>query len=236
MEVMVGPTFGIEIASSADDYVRDRPQDKISSSPCCLFAVGGHNPILTLGSDRGSPDVSSESSSSIGDLGDSDDDQEDEVSSSGGTLRLPSLACLEESLPIKRGLSNHYAGKSKSFVNLSDVISSVKDLQKTENPFNKRRRVLIANKLKWSRKSSSSSSSSSSSFYSWQNPNSMPLLAFNEDGDDKQTPSSSSSSSNDNMLVVAAAAATKPKLRQTTLMATSKSHSCFSLTDLPVEH
>lgn len=123
----------------------------------------------------------------------------------------------------RRGLSNHYAGKSKSFVNLSDVISSVKDLQKTENPFNKRRRVLIANKWKWSK------NSSNSSFYS-----SMPLLVLNEDDkDDKEMPSSSSSSSsNDKMLV---AAATKPKLRQSTLtMATSKSHSCFSLTDLQV--
>lgn len=74
-------------------------------------------------------------------------------------------------------------------------MSSVKELQKQENPFNKRRRVLIASK--WSRRSS---------FYTWSNPKSMPLLPLAEDSDEaeeeleeekarKVSPSSSSSSS-----------------------------------------
>lgn len=76
----------------------------------------------------------------------------------------------------------------------------MKELQKQENPFNKRRRVLIASK--WSRKSS---------FYTWSNPKSMPLLPLDEEDDDqeyetdeaykestiKASPSSSSSSSID---------------------------------------
>lgn len=53
--------------------------------------------------------------------------------------------------------------------------NNVKDLEKVENPFNKRRRLLIANKLRRRGRSMSASN-----FYSWQNPNSMPLLALQE--------------------------------------------------------
>ena len=93
---------------------------------------------------------------------------------------LGSFGSLEDSLPIKRGLSNYFSGKSKSFASLSEVsstVSSVKEVEKQDNPFNKRRRVLIASK--WSRRSSSSSS-----LYNWPNPKSMPLLALAEDGDE----------------------------------------------------
>ncbi|MBA0864790.1 hypothetical protein Goshw_006168 [Gossypium schwendimanii] len=227
MEVLVGPTFGMEATASAAAavYVRERSEEKVGSS--CFFLkeedVGG--------SKLGSPDVFSESSSSIGSPGDSEDEEEEEdgVVSSGTSGGLASLGSLEDSLPIKRGLSNHYAGKSKSFANLLDV-STVREVPKAENPFNKRRRVLLANKWNKSRKSS---------FYSWQNPNSMPLLALNED--DEETPSSSSSSSssssfssssNDKLPV----AAIKPKLlQQSKLRVTLKSQSCFSLTDLQVQ-
>lgn len=75
-------------------------------------------------------------------------------------------------------------------------MTNVDELKKQENPFNKRRRVLIASKL--SRKS----------FYSCFNPKSMPLLRVDEDEDDddeedhgvdkevraKESPSSSCSS------------------------------------------
>ncbi|CAH8272158.1 unnamed protein product [Arabidopsis lyrata] len=81
------------------------------------------------------------------------------------------MSSLEDSLPSKRGLSNHYKGKSKSFGNLGEI-GSVKEVAKQENPLNKRRRLQICNKL--ARKS----------FYSWQNPKSMPLLPVNEDEDD----------------------------------------------------
>ncbi|XP_034693862.1 uncharacterized protein LOC117920438 [Vitis riparia] len=124
------------------------------------------------------PEKSSETSS-LGNLNDDEDDDEDDiVSSSGGggndvvstNTGFCSLGSLEGSLPIKKGLSNCFTGRSKSFSNLSDV-NTVADLQKEENPFNKRRRTLIAYKLL--RKNSG--------FYSWQNPNSMPLLTLEED-------------------------------------------------------
>ncbi|KAJ3696248.1 hypothetical protein LUZ60_001625 [Juncus effusus] len=54
---------------------------------------------------------------------------------------------LEESLPIKRGLSSFFSGKSKSFASLSSAAAScstASDLSKPENPFNKRRRILMA--------------------------------------------------------------------------------------------
>ncbi|KAG7622495.1 hypothetical protein ISN44_As04g032850 [Arabidopsis suecica] len=73
----------------------------------------------------------------------------------------------------RRGLSNHYIGKSKSFGNLMEA-SNTNDLVKVESPLNKRRRLLIANKLR------RRSSLSSFSIYTKINPNSMPLLALQE--------------------------------------------------------
>ena len=79
----------------------------------------------------------------------------------------------------RRGLSNHYIGKSKSFGNLMGMeVSNTKDLEKVESPLNKRRRLLIANKLR------RRSLSSSFSFYPKTNLNSMPLLALQESDED----------------------------------------------------
>ncbi|KAE8656652.1 Exocyst subunit exo70 family protein G1 [Hibiscus syriacus] len=206
MEVLVGLTFGMEAATSAAataTFVRERqPEEKNKGSSSCFFL-------------KEDVDVSSESSPSIGSSGGSDDEEEDDVVSSMASGSLGSLGSLEDSLPIKRGLSNHYAGKSKSFANLLDV-STVKEVEKAENPFNKRRRILLANKRCRSRKTS---------FYSWQNPNSMPLLALNED--DEETPSTSSNDDNP--------ATIKSESQQSELKVTHKSQSCFSLTDLQVQ-
>ncbi|XP_020240307.1 uncharacterized protein LOC109819114 [Cajanus cajan] len=146
---------------------------------------------------------SSDASSSIGTPDDTDDEndavsfknqqQQQQEQVHHNLQGLASLDSLEDSLPIKRGLSNHFMGKSKSFTDLSQV-NTVKELQKQENPFNKRRRVQIASK--WSRKSS---------FYASSNPKSMPLLPLHEDEDyyqeeenrKKVSPSSSSSSSSE---------------------------------------
>ncbi|KAJ7294891.1 hypothetical protein O6H91_Y226000 [Diphasiastrum complanatum] len=63
---------------------------------------------------------------------------EEEVQS---TLRGPleDLNSLEESLPLRKGLSRFISGKSRSFSCLSDV-RSVKELAKPENPYSRRRR------------------------------------------------------------------------------------------------
>lgn len=187
----MGPTYSMEVSVPSPSCVLDRSgvaaaQDKST----CLFlkSSGGEKGDRhesggdKVGSGYGSDD-SSVSSSSIGDPGDSEEeeneDENDDVASSSSKLKKSSLSLdsLEDSLPIKRGLSNHYSGRSKSFANLSDV-STVKDLGKEENTFNKRRRLFMVNKL--------SRNNRRSSFYSWQNPISMPLLPSLEEEEEEE--------------------------------------------------
>uniref|UniRef100_A0ACD5Y3M3 Uncharacterized protein n=1 Tax=Avena sativa TaxID=4498 RepID=A0ACD5Y3M3_AVESA len=109
--------------------------------------------VLTDSSSIGAP---SPSSSSIGEDSSSEAEEEEEVESK--LKEVPGLGCLdalEDSLPIKNGLSSFYAGKSKSFTSLAEAAAreAVKELAKPENPFNKRRRILAT----WSRRASCSS-------------------------------------------------------------------------------
>ncbi|ONK69778.1 uncharacterized protein A4U43_C05F26620 [Asparagus officinalis] len=75
--------------------------------------------------------------------GESDDEVEDEAnspsnkSSSSSHGPLHELSSLVSQLPVKRGLSKFYQGKSQSFSSFSDV-SSVEDLAKKESPIIKR--------------------------------------------------------------------------------------------------
>ncbi|KAM3213403.1 hypothetical protein ACQJBY_066024 [Aegilops geniculata] len=94
--------------------------------------------------------------SSIGPVSEGDEEEGEEVESARETPwqrrtkktgGLASLDALDDALPIKRGLSSFFSGKSRSFANLQDVAvagtTSSKDvLAKPENPFNKRRRIL----------------------------------------------------------------------------------------------
>ncbi|CAI9784749.1 unnamed protein product [Fraxinus pennsylvanica] len=59
------------------------------------------------------------------------------------------LKSLEDSLPIKKGLSNFYNGKSKSFVNLSGEESrlKMKELEKSDYQMNKKRRLIVEEAL-----------------------------------------------------------------------------------------
>lgn len=111
-----------------------------------------------------SKDSLSECSSSIGkddSLSSIDDDAGDMEVESKLKGPLDSMAELEDSLPIKRGLSNFFTGKSKSFTCLADV-ASVKELAKPENPYNKRRRNLLPYSGSWERNRFHSSRNSSS--------------------------------------------------------------------------
>ncbi|KAH9760124.1 oligopeptide transporter-like protein [Citrus sinensis] len=182
-------------SASAAAQDSNKCNEKAGSSSCLFLMNGGdggegENDIVgdpirrTYGSDE-----LSDSSSSIGAPGESEEEEEEDgvVSSSkekdggGGLTRNKfSMSSLEDSLLNKRGLSNHYGGKSKSFGNLAEVVESSggaakQVLEKEENPFNKRRRILIANRL--SRKL----------FYSTpthRNRKSMPLLPVLHDDDD----------------------------------------------------
>ncbi|XP_050364751.1 protein OXIDATIVE STRESS 3 LIKE 4-like [Argentina anserina] len=187
--------------------------------------------LSSSSSSIGAPDDSDEENESkegSGDVTDSEEVQSKFNGRPGGLTCMGSMSSLEDSLPIKRGLSNYFTGKSKSFASLSDVVttaSTVKELEKRENPFNKRRRVLIASK--WSRKSSPSS------FYNHPNPKSMPLLAsLNEDEEQEpeetqEDPSSGQSSSDEKEPRMIRT----PKLLDRGLMS-FKSRSCYCLSDL----
>ncbi|KAG1364486.1 glucosidase 2 subunit beta [Cocos nucifera] len=91
----------------------------------------------------------SSETSSIGVQSSDSSSEQDEVQSKTKNGAFGSLDSLEESLPIKRGLSNFFSGKSKSFASLADVAAATaRDLVKPENPFNKRRRLLMASRTR----------------------------------------------------------------------------------------
>ncbi|ONK69534.1 uncharacterized protein A4U43_C05F23990 [Asparagus officinalis] len=124
----------------------------LTDPPPPAFSFAGPN------SDDASPESSSFGSLSSDEEEDDDDDREAESKSSKddstGSSSLVSLSSLEDSLPIKKGLSSHFTGKSRSFSNLSECAAgSAGDLAKHENPFNKRRRIQIANKMSYKSKS-----------------------------------------------------------------------------------
>ncbi|KAI5059083.1 hypothetical protein GOP47_0025402 [Adiantum capillus-veneris] len=87
-------------------------------------------------------------------LADNDEDDTSSSSASSSSECLPaqegpldSLASLCAALPIKRGLSRYFSGKSQSFSSLGRV-SSVEELAKPENPYVKRRRTAVLGALK----------------------------------------------------------------------------------------
>uniref|UniRef100_A0A1J3J754 Uncharacterized protein n=1 Tax=Noccaea caerulescens TaxID=107243 RepID=A0A1J3J754_NOCCA len=235
MEVMPpGPTFSIEVSEYGTDLQATEKASSSSSSGEAANEDGGgvlSRPGSGIWSGQ-TADYSSESSSSIGTPGDSEDeeseDENDDVSSKELGLRgLASMSSLEDSLPSKRGLSNHYKGKSKSFGNLGEI-GSVKEVPKQENPLNKRRRLQICNKL------------ARRSFYSWQNPKSMPLLPVNEDEDDDEDDedlksgfdeNKSTSSDEERGARARGVVARKPSFKNRAF----KSRSCFALSDLQEE-
>lgn len=105
-----------------------------------------------LSLDRRTPakmdDSDSCSSSSIGRNSDcsggsaSDGEDSGEVQSSYKGP-LDTMDALEDSLPIRRSISDFYFGKSKSFTSLADA-SSAKDLGKPDNAYNRKRKNLMA--------------------------------------------------------------------------------------------
>ncbi|KAI3801217.1 hypothetical protein L1987_29321 [Smallanthus sonchifolius] len=93
----------------------------------------------------------STTSSSIGnnsDIGgaDSDDDDDDGQVQSKDNGLLNGLNDLEKVLPIKRGLSTFYAGKSKSYGSLADAVSvpSIQDIVKPEDAYSRKRKNMLA--------------------------------------------------------------------------------------------
>lgn len=103
--------------------------------------------------ERGKEVGDSSSSSSIGRDSDSSGGESDGDADSGdGEVQssfkgpLDSLDALEEVLPMKRGISKFYCGKSKSFTSLADAVScsSLKEIVKPENAYTRKRKNLLA--------------------------------------------------------------------------------------------
>ncbi|KAM7258569.1 hypothetical protein ACFE04_014310 [Oxalis oulophora] len=89
--------------------------------------------------------ASTASSSSIGRNSDDDDEENEEVQSVfNGSLDM--MDSLEEVLPMRRGISQFYNGKSKSFTSLVKASSTnnIKEVAKPENAYTRRRRNLLA--------------------------------------------------------------------------------------------
>jgi len=97
----------------------------------------------TMDGENNGDSVSSSSSEVLSVVSSEDSDSMDqEVTSSPSSDSVsppPSLdmSSLLQQLPIKRGLSKHFQGKSQSFTSLSNVMC-LEDLAKPENPYHKR--------------------------------------------------------------------------------------------------
>ncbi|KAG6467137.1 uncharacterized protein LOC122036906 [Zingiber officinale] len=104
---------------------------------------------MAAGEEEASSSICS-ASSSFSALAHGEEEEEDEEAESerkdGGLMSLDSL---EDAIPVKRGLSNFFSGKSKSFAILADIAGACsRDVAKPENPFNKRRRLLLMRKTR----------------------------------------------------------------------------------------
>ncbi|XP_002971990.2 uncharacterized protein LOC9640634 [Selaginella moellendorffii] len=113
------------------------------------------------GDSSSSPRCSSTSTSSIGasDLGENVDESnevESPLRDSSSSGPLERMETLESSLPLKRGLSQFFDGKSRSFTSLKEVASaaSATQLRKPEYPF-KRRKMVMHSQMRSRAKSSS---------------------------------------------------------------------------------
>ncbi|KAL7191224.1 hypothetical protein ACSBR2_023319 [Camellia fascicularis] len=132
---------------------------QMPKSPCSLYAGDAkHEDHWTImdGEDDDTYTTTTSSTSSFEDPtvsnGSSSSDMADDVSSSS-TSNLSSSSCSTEplydlselmaQLPIKRGLSKFYKGKSQSYASLS-MVTSIEDLPKKETPF--RRKLMKASK------------------------------------------------------------------------------------------
>ena len=104
-----------------DDDFFSHSSSSVSCSNSSSTSIGSDDSFEEVTS---SPSSSSSSSSSIDHQLAHDDP-------------LSDMSSLFQKLPIKRGLSRYYEGKSQSFTSLANV-RSLEDLAKAENPYNKR--------------------------------------------------------------------------------------------------
>ncbi|XP_050220388.1 protein OXIDATIVE STRESS 3 LIKE 1-like [Mercurialis annua] len=100
---------------------------------------------------------SSTTSSSVGKNSDvssssnGDDCEEENEVQSAFKGSFDAMDSLEEALPIRKGISKFYNGKSKSFTSLAEASSSccIKEIAKPENAYTRKRRNLLAFSHGW---------------------------------------------------------------------------------------
>ncbi|CAA3009197.1 Hypothetical predicted protein [Olea europaea subsp. europaea] len=148
---------------------------------------------------------SASESSSIGknsDISEKSSDNLDEEVQSSFKGPLDAMDALEEALPIRRGISRFYNGKSKSFASLADASSSsIKNLSKPENAYTrKRRNLLVCSIASWDVKNRSPLSRSNGGGVSKRNANSSRTtlalaVAMSNSGSDKHPTECNSSGS-----------------------------------------
>jgi hypothetical protein len=121
------PCIAIYDSSDTRRFSGDREEEEEEDDTCSSSSIGRNS------------DTTGESSDVDGDSGDGE-----AQSSFKGPLDC--LDALEEVLPIKRGISSFYSGKSKSFTSLADVSScgSVQEIAKPENAYTRKRKNLLA--------------------------------------------------------------------------------------------
>ncbi|GAB2291612.1 hypothetical protein Dimus_025867 [Dionaea muscipula] len=118
------------------------------------------NGVVGVGGRKGKGrerDVESSSSSSIGRDSDSSDkssdggDAGDDQVQSSFKGPLDTMDALEDVLPVKRGISKFYNGKSKSFTSLAEAssVSSIEELAKPENAYTRKRKNLLVSSRAW---------------------------------------------------------------------------------------
>ncbi|MED6221448.1 hypothetical protein PIB30_054773 [Stylosanthes scabra] len=115
-------------------------------------------------------ECSTTSSSSIGRNNDDDEvvssersmenntNENEAQSSFNNNQPLHAMETLEQVLPMRRGISKYYNGKSKSFTSLGDAASTplIKDIAKPDNAYTRRRRNLMAFNHVWDNKNRNS--------------------------------------------------------------------------------
>ncbi|XP_016457606.1 uncharacterized protein LOC107781417 [Nicotiana tabacum] len=113
-----------------------------------VFYEGKINEEKSLNSCSSSSSIGKNSDISEGSMEKTDDSEEVQSSYKGP---LNSMETLEEVLPMRKGISRFYNGKSKSFTSLREAstTSSTKDLAKAENAYIRKRRNLLACGLAW---------------------------------------------------------------------------------------
>lgn len=150
--------------------------------------------------DKEDDDQDSSSSSSIGNNsdasgggGDSDDDGGEVQSLFNGSLN--NLCALEQALPIKRGISTFYAGKSKSYTSLADAVSapSIQDIVKPEDAYNRKRKNMIAHSVFINKNRNLASKSGITKRFANSNRGSLPLDLNNNHNNNNNTSGESSS-------------------------------------------